>query len=111
MNGIALARRVTPRPVKLVFRRLLRRPPAVAAPSMETPGLPQQSHLDLTNTGAVRAFVARSDELGGPDAPSTIAWWGTLVCDVSSDMRSEAEGLDPLSLPPISRCKTTCTAP
>jgi SAM-dependent methyltransferase len=100
MDAITLARHATPRPLKLVLRRLLRvlrLLPPVPAPIKAVLGLHRKRHIDLGDTASVRNFVARSDELGGPNAPSTIAWWGTLVCDIPRAMRYKAERLDPLS--------------
>jgi len=107
MDTIDFVRRATPRPLKPVLRRLLRLLPPVAAATKNASGPQQNLHLDsgpqhklridLGDTAAMRDFVARSDELGGPDAPSTITWWGTLACDIPAAMRHEAERLDPLS--------------
>ena len=79
-------RRVVPRPVKRVIGRFI----AAPEPPYEIDKL-----VDLGNTRAVRAFVVRTDQLGGPTTPATQEWWQTLEFTVPADFRQPID--DPLS--------------
>lgn len=53
--------------------------------------------IDLTATDAVRAFVNRSDALGGPDAAATKTYWKQVECFVPGWLQAAASNFDPLS--------------
>jgi SAM-dependent methyltransferase len=56
-----------------------------------------RQQIDLMDTAAVRQFVDRSDELGGPDANATIAWWKQVECVVPGSLRAAIANFEPLS--------------
>lgn len=49
------------------------------------------------DTAAVRQFVVRSDELGGPEADAAKAWWKQVECVVPRRLRATMAKFDPLS--------------
>lgn len=56
-----------------------------------------RDRIDLMDNAAVRQFVDRSDELGGPDADATKAWWKQVECEVPGWLRGPMGHFDPLS--------------
>jgi SAM-dependent methyltransferase len=54
-------------------------------------------HIDLRDGAAVRRFIDRSDELGGPDADATKQWWQRVEFVVPGWLRWQMGNFDPLS--------------
>jgi SAM-dependent methyltransferase len=95
-RGFDLLRRAVPRPIKQLLKRLVGK--VRATPGRPPPPIaPPRTAINLADTTAVRAFVVRSDELGGPDATPAHEWWQTLTFDIPSSLRVSACRLDPLS--------------
>jgi SAM-dependent methyltransferase len=53
--------------------------------------------IDLRDSAAVRQFIDRSDELGGPDADATKEWWQQVEFVVPGWLRWQMGNFDPLS--------------
>lgn len=53
--------------------------------------------IDMTDTAAVRAFVARSDAIGAPGDTAVTAFWDTIRFFVPDWMRARAAATHPLS--------------
>lgn len=92
-----LLRRIVPLPVKILAKRMLGMVPAHPGSPMPRLIPPRRTAIDLSDTAAIRAFVVRSNERGGPDATATQAWWETLRFDVPPRLRAAARRLDPVS--------------
>ncbi|MBV8457197.1 MAG: methyltransferase domain-containing protein, partial [Acetobacteraceae bacterium] len=56
-----------------------------------------RERIDLMDSAAVRRFIERSDELGGPDVEATKAWWQRVECVISARLRANMSNFDPLS--------------
>ena len=56
-----------------------------------------RKRIDLMDNAAVRQFVDRSDELGGPDAVGAQAWWKQVDCIVPPWLQATMANFDPLS--------------
>ena len=85
-----LLRRIVPLPVKILAKRMLGMVPAHPGSPMPRLIPPRRTAIDLSDTAAIRAFVVRSNERGGPDATATQAWWETLRFDVPPRLRAAA---------------------
>jgi ADP-heptose:LPS heptosyltransferase/SAM-dependent methyltransferase len=55
------------------------------------------AEVDITDPRAMRDFMTRSGELGGPDALETIAWWRELRFTMPDALRRKTLELHPLS--------------
>lgn len=53
--------------------------------------------MDMTDTAAVRAFVARSDSIGAPGDDAVTAYWESVEFFIPDWMRARAAALHPLS--------------
>jgi SAM-dependent methyltransferase len=73
-------------------------PPEPEPPSLSLePEAAAKTPVDLSDTTAVRTFVDRSNEFGGPNEPATKEWWNTLEFIIPPDLRERSDILDPLS--------------
>jgi heptosyltransferase-2 len=54
--------------------------------------------VDITDPRAMSDFMTRSDQLGGPDAPATIAWWRDLPFTMPEELRRKTLEAHPLSV-------------
>ncbi len=56
-----------------------------------------RERIDLMDNAAVRQFVDRSDELGGPEADAAKAWWKQIECVAPGWLLATMANFDPLS--------------
>jgi SAM-dependent methyltransferase len=91
-------RRAVPDAVKRAVIGAARRvAPGAAATLIGIAHAAGRERIDATDTAAMRAFVERTEALGGPESEAAQAWWRTLAFRVPAALRAEAARTDPLS--------------